>query len=753
MAFSAAEKQRLQALLQNQSAQSGVDMPRSVDNKNPGNIMADSLEQAKSFYDDPDIVVGLDSVGLDSGGFIQYADAESGMKALQQQLKIDQQRNLNLKQFLDKYVGLEADPEGTANAYKNVSKTLNVTLDTPISSINTAELQKAMTLSEGGQAAVDYFYNQGQKRGFSDAERERLQGLLPSDDESLGERFVSDIIPTAKEDIGGLLAALSDIPGTAKGLGRLGVGTADVALGGMFGDMYKPTDPEAAETAREFGRQYMQEIEDFEERPARALVNVAAPVGGALGALGKLGRVGALTKAGRAVESLEPVTALMRGTTAVAQAPFKATKKIAETVAKGVSEEGTGGIGTLGGEAFDSALGFTTGTSQEAMQQLRELTAAGQGETIRRFRKAKKTGRLDVLDKYNDDYAKLRTAKNNDYAAGKQQLINEGIWQAPLRDDPLNTLARLRTMVNESLQDAGARVRVRDDGTAFIEHRYEKSAVANKSRRALDTALEDLLNPKFEAAEIGAKVNIEFLDTVKKRIDDEISMLSPDSDVSKQGRRILQEVRGALRNELDLASNYRYSDLMEPYQRKMEILEAADDYFNIRPDKTVVVEGRKAKEGAYGRLAQALNNRPDNLAALKQFEAAAAEAGGSGDLTASLVGTVFNPLFGSGLVVKSEISQLGRGIAAGGAFMQNLALLGIFSPRATASLTQMLIERGMPAKTARSTAGRIIGAVTAIDKKLPGDLRIRDLAKQGMTLGQFYQRLSADLQQAEFLEE
>lgn len=588
--------------------------------------------------------------------------------------------------------------------------------------------------------------------GFSDAERERLQALMTQDEPtSFAERAIGDILPTLEEDVGGLVSAVSDIPGTATGLARLGVGTADVALGGLFGDMYKETDPEAAQAAREFGGQYVQEIKDFEQRPVRALANIA-PVGGLLGALGKVSKVGKVAKVGKAIEALDPLTALGRTGKAVVTAPFKGVKKVAARAAEGIGEEGAG-IAALGGEAFDSALGFTTGTSAEAMGQLRQLTKEGLGGVIRKFRKAKKSGRLDVLNKYNSDYQAIRNKANLDYATAKQALVDEGIWTAPLRQDPLDTMARLRQLINDELQDAGARVRVRADGTAVIEFSYERSAVANKSRKAIKDALEDVLNPKFAPDELAGKVNVEFLDTLKKRIDDEISTLSPDNNMSKQGRRILQKVRGQLRQELDTASGNRYSELMQPYQRKMETLEAADDYFNIRPDKAVIVTGRKAKEGAYGRLAKALDNRTDNLAALKQFEKVAAEAGGSGDLVASLVGTVFNPLFGSGLVVKSEISQLGRGLAAGGAGLQNLALLSIFSPRAVASLTQFMLELGLPDKVARSRAASIVRAVQSIDKKLPGELRLRDAAKQGMTLGQLYQRINSDLQQAEMLEE
>ena len=343
--------------------------------------------------------------------------------------------------------------------------------------------------------------------GFSDAERARMQAAMAQDEPtSFAERAIGDILPTLEEDVGGLVSAVSDIPGTAKGLARLGVGTADLALGGLFGDMYKETDPEAAQAAREFGSQYVQEIKDFEQRPVRAAANIA-PVGGLLGALGKVSKVGKVAKVGKAIEALDPLTALGRTGKAVVAAPFKTVKKVAESAAEGIGEEGAG-IAALGGETFDSALGFTTGTSTDAMGQLRQLTEEGFGGVIRQFRKDKKSGRLNVLDKYNSDYQAIRKKANVDYEVAKQALVDEGIWSAPLRQDPLDTMARLRHLINDELQDAGARVRVRADGTAVIEHSYERSAVANKSRKAINNALEDVLNPKFAPENLADKVNV-----------------------------------------------------------------------------------------------------------------------------------------------------------------------------------------------------------------------------------------------------
>ena len=125
--------------------------PLNVRNNNPGNLKATDLATAKRFWGDR--VQGVDGRGLGI-----FKDPEAGRSALEQQLKIDSSRGLNLKDFINKYVGAEADPQGTANAHQNLPKLLGVSPDTPISDIDFNKLIRAVTENEGGRDSVRHFF-------------------------------------------------------------------------------------------------------------------------------------------------------------------------------------------------------------------------------------------------------------------------------------------------------------------------------------------------------------------------------------------------------------------------------------------------------------------------------------------------------------------------------------------------------------------------------------------------------------------
>ena len=123
--------------------------PRSVRNLSPGNLKAPTEEKGRSWWE------GF--VGLDKDGFARFEDAKSGIQALLQQIGIDKGRDLDLGQFIEKYVGKTADPKGTANALRNIPQILGVGLDTLLTEIPSDSLARAITQNEGGAAATDAF--------------------------------------------------------------------------------------------------------------------------------------------------------------------------------------------------------------------------------------------------------------------------------------------------------------------------------------------------------------------------------------------------------------------------------------------------------------------------------------------------------------------------------------------------------------------------------------------------------------------
>jgi hypothetical protein len=292
------------------------------------------------------------------------------------------------------------------------------------------------------------------------------------------------------------------------------------------------------------------------------------------------------------------------------------------------------------------------------------------------------------------------------------------------------------------------------DGSASIDFPYEQASMAAGSRKVIQKTLDEIISPDFSQLPNG--IDIAYVDKLKKQISDEISSISALDGTSKQARRALSKIENNLRGILNEASEGRYGDLMRPYREKMETLEAADDFFSIRPSDAVKVKGKEVKSGGYGRLAQALNDRSDTYAALQQFEDMAAKSGGSGDLVASLTGTVFNPLFGSGLVVKAEISQLGRQLTQIGTAITSIPALALFSPRAVAEITQRLVSAGVPFRRARANASALVSNFNRmnnkINKTLPGDLTFRDGLREGVTLGQLIERLNEDAELSQELE-
>jgi hypothetical protein len=621
-----------------------------------------------------------------------------------------------------------------------------------------------MNFTKTQRAKLESLLQPQEPTTFSQSQRDRLQSLLPAeqllqapkDDSFLGTlgRTISnvpgDIAPTVGEEFSAFGEVLSDPVAAAKGIYNVGSGVVDTVTG---------DDTPESRMAKDAYYQFTGEIKDFEKRPVRAAVNLAAIGAGlATGGAGLATRApraaSILAKAGKALDVLDPVATTAKAAKALVKAPYTIPKKAVETVA-GVTEDAAqqGSRGLLG-QVFDSFLGFTTGTSNTALQKVREFAASDKADVMREFRKDTEGGRLRVVDKYIDDYEKIKQAASDDYEAAKQAMIDGKIWNTRIGQTDTDALTRLRSAVNEALRESGATIKLSTDGSASIDFPYEQASMAAGSRKVIQKTLDEIISPDFSQLPNG--IDIAYVDKLKKQISDEISSISALDGTSKQARRALSKIENNLRGILNEASEGRYGDLMRPYREKMETLEAADDFFSIRPSDAVKVKGKEVKSGGYGRLAQALNDRSDTYAALQQFEDMAAKSGGSGDLVASLTGTVFNPLFGSGLVVKAEISQLGRQLTQIGTAITSIPALALFSPRAVAEITQRLVSAGVPFRRARANASALVSNFNRmnnkINKTLPGDLTFRDGLREGVTLGQLIERLNEDAELSQELE-
>ena len=773
---------------------------RSVRNKNPGNLRVGNIERGQQLFE------GVE--GVDDKGFARFKDATSGRKALEQQVRVDTNRNLNLGQFLDKYTPASDDPEGNMAVKKNLTAELNVDLTTPLSKIDSASLSQALTKQEGGAEALSFFYNNQQgdqptmPTSLNEEQRERLLNLIGGEDQSFlarlgrtAQKIPGDIMETAGEEFSALGEVISD-PGQAiSGIGMALEGTADIAGEKVFGSLYEPRDPRRAEMVRQMAGQFGEEVKNIEERPIRSIVNLASlatlPLTGGGAALARTAPRASklLSTLGKAADVIDPVTAAAKGTGALYRGVRGKVSKAGEKVASMAEDTGAATktkprLRDAFGQVFDSVLGFTTGTSQTALERLRRYVREGKGNVIRDFRKDKTKGRLRVVNKYIDDHKKIREQANKDYEAAQQMMKDNGVYDQPLGKNNEEILTDLRNIVTRALDGSGATVKVGavDDlgvSKATIDFPYGKTKIAEETQKKIDGILNKIINLEgekyigkvVESKELVYKapsqfvpkmvkevkvMDVQYLDALKKQLKDEINNIAYD-DKARSAKRYLTRVHDQIAEKLNQATEGAHGELMRSYADKMKVLDAADEVFSIDPRKAVEVADLKTRKGAYGSLTSALADSPDELLNLEQFERVARESGGSGDLIASLVGSAFNPLFGSGLVVKSEISQIGRNIADNitrfGTGIATTALstpaILLFSPRAVGAIVPRLVEGGMRLEDATRTARNLVKQVQAIGKKTA----INKVALEGVTLGQLIERLNEDAELAQMIED
>jgi len=97
----------------------------------------------------------------------------------------------------------------------------------------------------------------------------QVMDIQVGDDRSFGDKAIDDLGRTVSEEVGGLVESLASPIETAKGMGMIAGGAADIALGTDF------VDDEVEKLVRTEGRRYVDEIKNFENRPFRAAANLA----------------------------------------------------------------------------------------------------------------------------------------------------------------------------------------------------------------------------------------------------------------------------------------------------------------------------------------------------------------------------------------------------------------------------------------------------------------------------------------------
>jgi hypothetical protein len=136
---------------------------RSVRNNNPGNLRAADAETQKTLIQ-PGYVLDK-AVGFDKDGFAIFPDKETGLSAMQRQIKIDASRGMTGAQMINKYAPRDDktplgqkfpnDPDAYIN---NVFGSTGIDPNKPIDPKDIDAIQIAMVRQEGGEAALSHFY-------------------------------------------------------------------------------------------------------------------------------------------------------------------------------------------------------------------------------------------------------------------------------------------------------------------------------------------------------------------------------------------------------------------------------------------------------------------------------------------------------------------------------------------------------------------------------------------------------------------
>jgi hypothetical protein len=246
----------------------------------------------------------------------------------------------------------------------------------------------------------------------------------------------------------------------------------------------------------------------------------------------------------------------------------------------------------------------------------------------------------------------------------------------------------------------------------------------------------------------------------RRAIDDAISVAS--GETSAEARAALVQLRKLVADELSQVPEF--AETMKMFEEASLKMDRWHDTLGIDPGK--LTKGGAFKdinvEEAVGSLLQTMDDSGKNASRLPVLDELA-QLGGDGSLVPAVMGITGRPIFGNGLVVKSELSNIGRGVgrmalAIGLEGTLSPSLLGtipaaaMFSPRAMSEVMLQLgvRKKGGPllAKQRQSLAEmqkraqEIATSAQKIDRLTGG--KFREIAtREGISLGTLLQRLES----------
>jgi hypothetical protein len=617
-------------------------------------------------------------------------------------------------------------------------------------------------------------------------------GIQVGDDRSFASKAFDDLGRTIGEDVGGLVDAISSPIQTAKGLGKLVGGAADINLGTDF------VDDETEELARGAGNQFIDEIKDFENRPVRALSNLAVGAGplGMLGKLGKAGKLGKIARVAHAAEYADPLTAIGRGVGKVGSGALNIAGGGTRKALEGVERTDMGFVK----EYITSISGMVSSKGPRAIQMMWEAMKDPESrkEIMRVAKSPDALADAEVAFIQNTD--KIFAQRDAAYRAAKAELEASGDWDNVLIENAEEGLADL---FNEGFSDAerpiGARVErveVRPDLDAT------QSATLNRDGSFTSGAVE--AEPQFEyrlrfdETQISdqAKGNIQQLwrkaqriaqqnkggltmgdiDGVKKTISREIdSFAQHPKGVSEEAKIASITLKNALDSRLK--DNPAYTAMAGEYSRTSDLMNRVEKYLEFDRNKVDRADAARPRQkhlgNALGRVFDSQDsNASKRLETIREVE----KETGDGNILNRQMGAEMSDFMGGGLVGRAEMSQgarrlwsavgsiggagIGVGLATGSALLGGLATIPAFiilSPRATLATTSLLMRMGVGGKQARKIGeqmGRDADRWRAAVKRSGMDPAkiLAKMKEQGVTVGALAKETRRPAQQERRLE-
>ena len=627
-----------------------------------------------------------------------------------------------------------------------------------------------------------------------------IQDLIKAwEEEDLDVMELLKNIPSSAYQFGSdVVEAVSDPVGMATNIGKVGVGIADLP--------FRAAGTEATGLQRE-GREALGQMASqmagsltpsaLTERPVEGLSNLAVGSGSALkglSGLAKLGRMPGVAKtlqtAGKTAMAADPTVLPFKAAGAATRAAGRGAARMATAVGERASSTGSGVRGkaselgdrvsaSIGGtsptgkkvplwkEIIAGGLAFTTGTSPGTILLAMEKARGGFGDIIRNARRDREGAWEDIAKRLAKATEKAKVNKDNLFQQAKNEINRTNVLQEVVPHAEM--VPGIKSLLNkygvklvenrkpnqqDVYSDRGGKtlsVRAEPTGGPFTEYKVvfdEGSAVAElgSNRAAVAKQVQELLNDHITdgANKIDA-FTVEHVMNRRNLLNDSISAISPLDDVSRATRAILSDLRTQMGTtfrqridahpELDTSYLGRYEDAMIQ-------LDEFESMLGVSPS-TLTGQG-KFQEGFKTEFQTKMNKaltegREGAFKRLRELE----EIGEDNTIVARMVGAAMQPLLGSGLVVKSEISQAFRAAAGMGAGLWQAPAVILFSPRAVNELLLKAYGPNGPTMAgARAQAQTLVQSVRAMQPKLtPLGIDLKELAKEGVTVGVLLERL------------